>query len=48
MPGGRNDYVYKAVPKAHGLAMHTAREFDRKKELDLAHEWQKAMARRCR
>ena len=44
MPGGRNDYVYKAVPKADGLAKQHRTEFDRKKRLDLVHEWQKAMA----
>jgi hypothetical protein len=43
MPGGRNDYVFKAVPKAHELAIAHRREFDRKKELDLAHQWNKAM-----
>jgi peptide/nickel transport system substrate-binding protein len=44
MPGGRNDYVYKAVPKADGLAKQHRQEFDRKKRLDIVHEWQKAMA----
>ncbi|HLF79178.1 MAG TPA: ABC transporter substrate-binding protein [Dehalococcoidia bacterium] len=43
MPGGRNDYVYKKVPRAHELALAHRREFDRKKELDLAHQWNKAM-----
>jgi peptide/nickel transport system substrate-binding protein len=43
MPGGRNDYVFTKVPKAHELAIAHRREFDRKKELDLAHQWNKAM-----
>jgi ABC-type transport system substrate-binding protein len=43
MPGGRNDYVFKKVPKAHELAIAHRREFDRKKELDLAHQWNRAM-----
>jgi len=32
------------VPKADGLAKQHRTEFDRKKRLDLVHEWQKAMA----
>jgi ABC-type transport system substrate-binding protein len=44
MPGGRNDYVYKPVPKADDLAKQHRKEFDRNKRLDIVHEWQKAMA----
>jgi len=44
MPGGRNDYVYKPVPKAHELALAHRKEFDRNKRLDIVHDWQKAMA----
>jgi ABC-type transport system substrate-binding protein len=44
MPGGRNDYVYKPVPKANDLAKQHRREFDRNKRLQIAHDWEKAMA----
>jgi ABC-type transport system substrate-binding protein len=44
MPGGRNDYVVKPVPKAHDLAVSARREFDTKKRNDLVNQWQKAMA----
>jgi hypothetical protein len=44
MPGGRNDYVYKAVPKADELAKAHRQEFDRSKRLNINHDWQKAMA----
>src|SRR5439155_6776289 len=44
MPGGRNDYVYKPVPKADDLAKQHRQEFDRNKRLNIVHDWQKAMA----
>ena len=44
-PGGRNDYVFKAVPGAHELAMKHQAETDQKKAVAISKEWQIAMAK---
>jgi ABC-type transport system substrate-binding protein len=43
-PTGRNDYVYKEVPKAHETMIKVRTERDDKKRVDLVHQWQKEMA----
>ncbi|HLF76946.1 MAG TPA: ABC transporter substrate-binding protein [Dehalococcoidia bacterium] len=44
-PGGRNDYVFKAVPGAHELALKHQAELDSKKAQAISKEWQVAMAK---